>query len=165
MSSDPKLNEVPMTACCVSPKTSGCYPVAQKPSSDLVESTAPDYPTSVELASIEVRVLCQAPESCLTYEIWTARSVYEFDRQLRCIAVRDAQTSAAKDHHKCVGTRLIGGRRIGNQIIDVSSPIPALGHSALLGNDEHSTIVTSPVTRVVMYMWRWSSPPKQAAGE
>jgi hypothetical protein len=41
--------------------------------------------------------------------------------------------------------------------VDISSPLPAIGHKALLGDDQHAVTVTRPVTRVIMNLWRWSS--------
>lgn len=152
-----KQPEAPTMTSNQSLATSGYYPVPEKPDSVFIESTGPKYPSSVETTPIEIRVLQQTREASPVYEVWTERTVYEFDQGMRCTATRDPHTGEAKDHHECVGARLIGGRRLGNQLVEISSPTPALGHHALLGGDERTTIVTTPVTRVIMNVWRWSS--------
>lgn len=142
------------------PATSGYYAIPGKPNSALVESTGPEYPSSNEAVPIEIRVLRQVREVSPTYEIWTDHTIYEFDQGMHCTAARDPHSGKTKDHHECVGARLIGGRRFGNQVVEISSPTPAVGHHALLGRDERATIVTTPVTRVIMNVWRWSSSRK-----
>jgi hypothetical protein len=160
MCPQPKQPEAPMTKNHGSPATSGYYPVRGAPNSEFIELSRPYHPSLDETNSIEIRVLCSARENFPTYEVWTERTVYEFDRELCCTAVRDPHTGKAQDHHKCVGARMIGGRRVRNQVIDFSSPTPAIGHNALLGGDERPTIVTTTVTRVIMNVWRWSTSPR-----
>jgi len=155
-----KQPEVPRTKSNESPATSGYFAVPGKPDSAFIESTGPEYPSSVETDPIEIRVLRRVREASPTYEVWTERTVYEFDQWLRCTAARDPYTGKVKGHHDCVGARLIGGRRFGDQLVEISSPTPAIGHNALLGGDERPTIVTTAVTRVVMNVWRWTSSRK-----
>jgi len=148
-----------MTTSTEAPLTSGYYPRSEGRHSTY-DSARPNAPCTNEAAPLEVRVLHEAREGCPTYEIWTARTVYEFDRELRCTAVRDPNTGKAKEHHECLGARMIGGRRFQNQHLDVSFPTPAIGHNAILGGDDQPLIVTTPVTRVIMNLQRLSSQSK-----
>lgn len=90
------------------------------------------------------------------YEVWTKRTIYEFDQSLICISARDAETNVPRLQSKCLGAQLFGGRLFRDRRMDMSSPVPAIGHNAVLSS-ESTTMVTSPVTRVIMYVCHWSS--------
>jgi len=145
------------------PDASGYFPIAEKSDGAVAESRPLEFPPSSEKPQIEICVVRKEYQTSPTFEVWTERTVYEFDRSLCCTAARDSKTGEAKTHHDCVGTRLLGGRRFRDQVIDMSAPMPGVGYNALLGGDERSTIVTSPVMRVVMYVWQWSSLPRRAS--
>jgi hypothetical protein len=103
----------------------------------------------------EIRVRSYENESSAVYEVCTENTIYEFDQSLRCTGVRDARTGFPKSVlHACIGARLVGGRRTGEETVDISSPLPAVGHNAILSDREHAMTVTSPVARVVMYLCR-----------
>lgn len=138
------------------PNTSGYYPVIEQPGTQAVESPEHDERTLHSGPPIEIRILFREQESASVYEIWTEHTVYEFDQSLFCTAVRDARSGVAKSS-ACVGSRLIGGRRARGKVVNVSSPLPAMGHHALLGDDGHPMTVTTPVTRVIMNLRRWTS--------
>ena len=142
------------------PVTSGYYPVAEP--SVLSEPPELGALTSRLDPPIEIRVLSAAYPNSHTFEVWTEHTVYEFDLQLRCVAARDPKTGHKKAQSQCLGSRLLGGRRFRNQTYDLSAPLPGVGQSAVLSKDEQTTIVTSPVMRVIMYVWRWSSTATQA---
>jgi hypothetical protein len=137
------------------PNTSGYFPVVRGGSNE-------SFGTEVSLAGgscpFEVHVWSSEEECCAVYEVWTEHTVYEFDQSLRCTSVRDARTGRPKAaSHPSVGARLIGGRQTHEETVDISSPLPAVGHHALLTDREQAMTVTSPVTRVVMNISRYSS--------
>jgi hypothetical protein len=132
--------------------TSGCYPVVEKAR----EGLGPEQDYTSRTAPFEVRLVVDYQERCPVYEIRTEDSVYEFDQSLCCVAVRDMCSGEAKVRHQSLGTKLIGGWHLDNQAVDMSYPLPAVGHRALLGGDEHEVTVTTPVTRVIMNLQRWS---------
>lgn len=138
------------------PNTSGCYSAVQENARPLVHPSGEHQAVQREASPVELRVVCQGQDTAPVYEIWTERTVYEFDRSLSCTAVRDVQSGTMKLTHPCVGAQLLGGRNSQGPLVHVSSPLPAVGHNALLGDDEHPMTVTSPVTRVVMNLCRWS---------
>lgn len=148
--------ELPLTAGHSTPNTSGYFPVAEQPGANPINSPDRDERTLHSGPPVEIRVLFREQESASVYEIWTEHTVYEFDQSLFCTAVKDARSGAAKTS-ACVGSRLIGGRRSRGKVVNISSPLPAMGHHALLGDDGHPMTVTTPVTRVIMNLRRWSS--------
>ena len=129
--------------------TSGCYPSAR-------EALGPEQDNTSRAAPFEVRLVVDYQERCPIYEIRTQDSVYEFDQSLCCVAVRDTCSGEAKVSHQSLGAKLIGGWHLDNQTVDMSYPLPAIGHCALLGGDEHDVTVTTPVTQVIMNLQRWS---------
>jgi hypothetical protein len=138
------------------PNTSGYYPVVEQPGTESMNSPDLDERTLHSGPPFEIRILLREQESASVYEIWTEHTVYEFDQSLCCTAVRDARSGAAKSS-TCVGSKLIGGRRMRGREVNISSPLPAMGHHALLGDDGHPMTVTTPVTRVIMNLRRWTS--------
>lgn len=136
----------------VRPQGSGYYPVAEK----VPSSASPRVEDPPRDSDVEIRVLSDEYPNALTFEVWTERTVYKFDANLCCIAARNRETGEIA---RCqyLGARLLGGRYFQDQLVDMSAPLPCVGHSAVLSIEDGKTIITSPVTRVIMYVWRWSS--------
>jgi len=149
----PRAEALPISGRAV-PVLSGYFPTAHQPTpmSPPVDSDGPDV--SSERVQVEIRVV--SPKGHLTfpvYEIWTGKTVYALDQSMVCTAVRDASTDVVKEGHACIGARLIGGRRSATHCVDLSSPLPALGHRAMFGDEDHSLVVTSRVKLVVMNVY------------
>jgi hypothetical protein len=138
------------------PNTSGFYPAQENPGSGSLDLSGAKQPALPDPPPIEIRILPGGQGLSPAYEIWTEHTAYEFDQALYCVGVRDLDSGTASAEHACLGARLIGGRQTTGEYVDISSPLPAIGHKALLGDEDHPMTVTSPVTRVIMNLWRWS---------
>lgn len=151
-SKPPPPTDATVSRSHVTPNTSGCFPVARDA---CMESSSPAVSGESGSLPFEIRVRSYEDENSAVYEVCTGHTIYEFDQALRCTGVRDARTGFPKaTAHACVGAQLIGGRLTRAETVDISSPLPAVGHNAILSDDEHAMTVTSPVTRVVMYLCR-----------
>lgn len=152
MHSKQKHSEAYRTNSVAQPDGSGPFPRKER------TSEAHSLAASRYERDIEIRVQSYWYPNAPIFEIWTERTVYEFDVNLCCIAARDLNTDE-DTRPQCLGARLLGGRRLQNHVVDMSTPLPGVGYSAMLKSDDEIIIVTSPVTRVIMYVRRWSSPP------
>jgi hypothetical protein len=148
----PQQPDATVSRIHATPNTSGCFPVAREGSPEVLDQRVPREDDS---CPFEIQVWSSAEEDHAVYEVWTEHTVYEFDQSLRCSGVRDARTGTRKTlRHPSLGTRLIGGRQTHGEAVDISSPLPAVGHNALLTGREQAMTVTSPVTHVIMNLCR-----------
>lgn len=136
------------------PLLSGHFPTARQ-STPMSTELCPDHP-DVPNGQVQLEIRVVSPNGHLTfpvYEIWTGQTLYELDQSMRCTAVRDARTGVSREGHACIGVRLIGGRLTATHSVDLSTPLPALGHRAMFGDEDHALVVTSRVTLVVMNVY------------
>lgn len=103
--------------------------------------------TLAEPAQLEVRRADIAVSGA--YEVWTSRSVYRLDGELRCITVEGAQDGMPRENHRCCGAILAGTRAEVDGRMSVVSSLPPPGTNAIFANQDMTVTVTTRVQRLV----------------
>ena len=89
------------------------------------------------------------------FEIWTQNTVYGLDSRMVCVEVRKTSTGAPIADHQFLGCRLVGGTLQGEQMVEMSYPLPRPGAFAVFESkkgNKRKFSRTSRVDRVVLKM-------------
>lgn len=90
-----------------------------------------------------------------TFEVWTQNTVYGLDSRMFCVEVRKTSTGAPIADHQFLGCRLVGGTLQGEQMVEMSYPLPRPGAFAVFESkkgNKRKFSRTSRVDRVVLKM-------------
>jgi hypothetical protein len=87
-------------------------------------------------------------------ELWTRRSVYRVDKTFHCVQVADRATGRDRTDHRCVGTRLGGGRRTQGSQVTITVPLPVPGARALFDERGEHAVLTGTIERVIVQTQR-----------
>lgn len=98
----------------------------------VVEPDRDREPPLVEVEVIHEHGPAPMPELLRrTLEVYTANHVYVLDPHMRCIEVRNPATGEQVTDHTFLGARLVGGQRQGEQVFELSYPLPLPGNLAV----------------------------------
>ena len=110
------------------------------------------YDVAISEAPIELSLVTRTDVP--VYEVWTERTVYALDVTLRCTAVREISSGQCAAEHPALGAQLLVGELATEDRVDISSPLPAVGHRAVFSRADQGVTISSPVTRVVLNLYR-----------
>jgi hypothetical protein len=88
-------------------------------------------PDNVEIDLVQVDDAADMDGRWRTLEIWTQKSVYAVDADLRCFAVIDRASGNADTRHRFIGARLMGGEHKSDGQRAFSYPVPVPGGDAV----------------------------------
>jgi hypothetical protein len=92
----------------------------------------------------------ETPEVWRALEVWTKKSVYALDANLRCMAVIDRERGTQDARHRFLGARLMGGEHKIDDRRAFSYPLPVPGGEAVFQVAAGSYGHTSRVERVLL---------------
>lgn len=153
---DPSQREALPTDAAAAPRVAPAAPPQPAAPAQPAAARAGHKPPLVEVeVTYERGPIPRAEPVRRTFEIWTQNTVYAVSSRMICVEVRNPATGESLADHQFLGCRLVGGTLQGEQMVEMSYPLPRPGSFAVFESkkgNRRKFSRTSRVERVVLRM-------------
>lgn len=88
------------------------------------------------------------------YELWTHRSIYHLDEELRCIEVQSTADRRSQPLHPCRGATFSGARMHLDGQTKILPSLPPRGACAIFTSKDETVSITTGVQRIIKNIFR-----------